>query len=665
MSKLVEILEARSRQQPQKQAYTFLGDGATPTDHLTYRELAQQAQTIAGHLQTITQPGARVLLLYPTGLEFVCAFLGCLYAGAIAVPVFPPRPNRPLDHLKAIADNSQATAILTTTVLFSKLKDPLETILELQNLQWIATDTLASQQGTWHPPEISPNPLAFLQYTSGSTGTPKGVMVSHENLLHNLETIQKAFALTPESVSVTWLPHYHDMGLVDGLLQPLYTGCLGVFMPPTTFLQSPIRWLEAISDYRGTHSGGPNVGYELCLHKITPEQQQDLDLSCWLSAYNGAEPIRSETLEQFATKFKPCGFQSRFFYPCYGMAESTLMITGGNVQDEPTVLSVEAEALAQNEVIEATSTSDKIKNLVSCGYPWIEAKLLIVNPETLTPCEEKEVGEIWVSSPSVAQGYWNQPQATEETFNASVRDETGTFLRTGDLGFMAKGELFVTGRVKDVIIIWGRNYYPQDIEYTVSQCHSALRAESGAAFSVEVNGLEKLIIAHEIERSSLRHLDVEEVTSAIREAVSAEHDLQVYAIALLKTGRIPKTSSGKIQRRACRDGFLNHTLEVVGEWQQTDQAETLTPMEDLTKAPPTKENLEKWLISKLAEALNLDPEAIDPEESFAQYGLDSSVALELTGELSTWLECELEPTLFWEYTNIESLTEYLNIPIPE
>ncbi|MEA5575654.1 AMP-binding protein [Anabaena sp. UHCC 0451] len=664
ISNLVQLLQGRSRQQPQKRAYTFLENGTTATAHLTYEKLDKQAQNIAAYLQTVAIPGERALLVYPAGLELITAFMGCLYAGIIAVPVHPPRPNHSLPRLNAIATDAQATIALTTASLLTQIKAKQVAIPDIQNLDWIATDNLIPQPENWHPPEISPHTLAFLQYTSGSTGTSKGVMVSHGNLLHNLQSIQKAFELTPESVSLSWLPHYHDMGLVDGILEPLYTGCLGVLMPPAAFLQSPIRWLEAISHYRVTHSGGPNLGYELCVQKIRPEQQQELDLSCWSSAYNGAEPIRPETLEQFTTKFISCSFQPQFFYPCYGMAESTLMITGVNLKDEPTVLAVEAEALEQNQVVKALPTSQNVKKIVGCGYPWLDTKVLIVNPETLTPCEDNQVGEIWVSSPSVAQGYWNQTAATQETFSASVENTTGKFLRTGDLGFLHNSELFVTGRIKDVIIIWGRNHYPQDIEYTVFQSHPALRPDSGAAFSINVNGFEKLVITQEVERSYLRQMDVDEVVGAIREAVAADHDLQVYAVALLKTASIPKTSSGKIQRRACRAGFLNQTLDIVGEWQQQPNlSETLTPIADIPNIAPTAETIQDWLITKLADVLHLDLDEVDPEESFAHYGLDSSVALELTGELAIWLECELEPTLFWEYTNIESLTEYLSTEV--
>ncbi|MBW4574951.1 MAG: AMP-binding protein [Aphanothece sp. CMT-3BRIN-NPC111] len=660
---LVALIQQRASNQPHKRAYTFLGDGETETAHLSYGELDQQARAIATQLKKLVAPGDRALLVYPSGLEFISAFFGCLYAAVVAVPVYPPRPNRPLLHLQTIANDAQVTVALTSNSMLTNIKARFSDVSELEKLPWIATDIpMGDRADDWKSPNIAKDTLAFLQYTSGSTGTPKGVMVSHGNLLHNLESIRQAVQLTPNSVSVSWLPHYHDMGLIDGILEPLYTGFLGVLISPTTFLQNPIIWLQAISRYQATHSGGPNLGYELCVNKITPEQQQSLDLSSWSNAYNGAEPVRKETLEQFATKFKSCGFQPRFFYPCYGMAEATLMISGGNLKDEPVYIAVEADALEQNQVIEATKDSNNIKYLVSCGHSLLDTNIAIVDPETCIPCPPNRVGEIWVSSSSVAQGYWNKPEATPATFKASLADTSeGSFLRTGDLGFLHDGELFITGRIKDVIIIWGRNHYPQDIEYTVQQSHPALRHDGSAAFAVDVDNSERLVIVQEVERSYLRKLDVNEIVGAIREAVSEQHELSVYAVLLLKPASIPKTSSGKIQRYACRVGFINSSLEVVGEWKQQvssheNQLQTSVLKLDKMTAEAT---IQDWLIEKLADALKIDRDEIDIKETFASYGLDSSVALTLTGELETWIGRELDPTLFWEYPNIKTVAEYV------
>ncbi|MCA2808069.1 fatty acyl-AMP ligase, partial [Microcystis sp. M095S1] len=494
-----------------------------------------------------------------------------LYAGIIAVPAYPPKRNQKMSRLAAIIKDAQPQIILTTSSMLESIKEKLTDIVDSSALQWLATDSLNNDEEelSYIFPNISSDSLAFLQYTSGSTGTPKGVMISHGNIVHNSASIQKAFELTEKSVSVTWLPSFHDMGLIDGIIQPLYTGFLGVILPPESFLQRPIFWLQAITKYRATHSGGPNLGYELCVEKIAPEQQKNLDLSSWVSAYSGSEPIRRRTIENFITKFQSSGFQSQYFYPCYGMAEATLMITGGNIEDEPVYLNVQSELLENKIVLKADVGRDNYQQMVGCGHAWLDTEVRIVDPETCTQCADNQVGEIWVSGSSIAQGYWHQPEKTTETFQAKLVDMgERNFLRTGDLGFIQNGELFITGRIKDVIIIWGRNHYPQDIEYSVQQSHKALSLDCGAAFTVEVNNQEKLVIVQEVERTYLRKLAVDEIVSAIRETVALNHGLQVYAILLIKPASIPKTSSGKIQRHACRQGFLKETLAVVGQWRQ-------------------------------------------------------------------------------------------------
>jgi acyl-CoA synthetase (AMP-forming)/AMP-acid ligase II/acyl carrier protein len=486
------------------------------------------------------------------------------------------------------------------------------------------------------------------------------------------------------------------MGLIGGVLQPLYGGFPVTLMSPADFLQKPVRWLQAISRYKATTSGGPNFAYDLCVEKIKPEQLSCLDLSSWEVAFNGAEPVRSSTLERFAATFEPCGFRREAFYPCYGMAETTLIVSGGLKTRPPVVRQFDGAALEQNRVVAAEGEQENLREIVGCGQAWLDQKIAIADPEFLTPCTDEQVGEIWVSGPSVARGYWNRPEETEQTFRAYLADtgvsvagrSPGSFVRTGDLGFLQDGELFVTGRLKDLIIIRGRNHYPQDIELTVQKSHPALRPSAGAAFAVEVEGVERLVIAQEVERSYLRQLDVDEVVRAIRQAVSQQHELEVYAVVLLKTASIPKTSSGKIQRHACRVGFLNGSLDVVGEWtanhQQIDVLQLQADIESLVEQlqssgrqqPPSDENesevdsqplkptfteevIKDCLVSQLAIHLKVPPDEIDISEPFASYGLDSSLAVSLTGELEDWLSCELEPTLFWEYPSIEALAEYL------
>jgi len=571
MLNLISILNQRASQTPNQLAYIFLKNRENQEQNITYQQLSQNSKNIAIKLQSLIPKGSRALLLYPQGLEFINTFLGCLSAGIIAVPAYPPKRNQKMSRLAAIIKDAEPQIILTTSSMLESIKEKLTDIVDSSALQWLATDSLNNDEEelSYIFPNISSDSLAFLQYTSGSTGTPKGVMISHGNIVHNSASIQKAFELTEKSVSVTWLPSFHDMGLIDGIIQPLYTGFLGVILPPESFLQRPIFWLQAITKYRATHSGGPNLGYELCVEKIAPEQQKNLDLSSWVSAYSGSEPIRRRTIENFITKFQSSGFQSQYFYPCYGMAEATLMITGGNIEDEPVYLNVQSELLENKIVLKADVERDNYQQMVGCGHTWLDTEVRIVDPETCTQCADNQVGEIWVSGSSIAQGYWHQPEKTTETFQAKLVDVgERNFLRTGDLGFIQNGELFITGRIKDVIIIWGRNHYPQDIEYSVQQSHKALSLDCGAAFTVEVNNQEKLVIVQEVERTYLRKLAVDEIVSAIRETVALNHGLQVYAILLIKPASIPKTSSGKIQRHACRQGFLKETLAVVGQWRQ-------------------------------------------------------------------------------------------------
>ncbi|MCC5651651.1 fatty acyl-AMP ligase [Nostoc sp. XA013] len=579
-STLVELLSYRAKNQSEQKAYTFLQSTETEAVSLTYKELHLQAQAIAASMQSLNLVGERALLLYQPGVEFIAAFFGCLYAGVVAIPAYPPRRNQKLSRLQAIAADAQAKIVLTSQSLLHSLQTSFnEEDLELSGLHWLATDDLSNDLAqAWQPPELNGNTLAFLQYTSGSTGTPKGVMITHGNLLHNERMIEKAFGHTDKTIVVGWLPVFHDMGLIGNVLQPIYLGVPCILMSPVEFLQKPIRWLQAISRYKATTSGGPNFAYDLCIRKVTPEQLATLDLSSWEVAFTGAEPVRAETLEQFASTFAPCGFRKEAFYPCYGMAETTLIVTGGEKTALPITCNVEKAALEQNRIVKEHKAKEDTQTIVGCGQSPSDQKVIIVDPQSLTMCASEQVGEIWVAGPSVAQGYWNQPEQTEKSFHAYLADtdisdsETSIpFFRTGDLGFLQNGELFITGRLKDVIIIRGQNHYPQDIELSVEKSHPALKPDSGAAFSIDFKGSERLVIVQEVERSYLRKLNVQEILGNVRQAVIAQHGLDIFATVLIRTGSIPKTSSGKIRRQACRTAFLTGTLDVMEDWSENPQ----------------------------------------------------------------------------------------------
>lgn len=588
-STLVDMLRWRAVRQPQQRAYTYLVDGETEGGHLTFGELDRQSRIIAAMLQHRKASGERVLLLFPTGLEFIAAFFGCLYAGAIAVPLPPPnhaQPQRTLPRLRSIVNDARPLLALTISSIVSKIEGLLILSPNLRKFDWIATDSdTAQSEPDWRSPDVDGKTLALLQYTSGSTAIPKGVMISHSNLLKNSAFIDSVFDLPSEITSVTWLPAFHDMGLTNGIIQPLYKGRNCYLMSPQSFLQRPVRWLQAISRSKATISGGPNFAYELCARKITEEQREGIDLSTWRVAYNGAEPVRAETMKRFAETFAPCGFKRSSFYPSYGLAEATLMVSGESLK-EKMLQTVEVCALEQNRVVEVSDQEHNVRTLVGCGGPMLDTKIVIVNPEALTTCPTDVVGEIWVSGPSITVGYWNKREESERTCRAFLSDTgEGPFLRTGDLGFLRDGELFITGRLKDLIIIDGRNLYPQEIELTVQQSHPAVRPACCAAFSVDVADEERLIVAAEVEPHYLPNrqptngngngnsngasrtnsygrltLDVNGMIRTIRRAVAEEHDVRVHAVLLLRAGSIPKTSSGKLQRRACQARFLDGTL---------------------------------------------------------------------------------------------------------
>ncbi|HEX4148430.1 MAG TPA: fatty acyl-AMP ligase, partial [Pirellulales bacterium] len=569
---LVEMLRLRALQSGNDLAFQFLVDGETDEANLTFAELDKRARTIAAWLQARGMSGERALLLFPAGLDFIAAFFGCLYAGVIAVPAYPPRMNRKLDRIQAIAADAEAQVALTIDNVLERVQPLLAETPLLQSVQWLAVDKLPeSIADDWTPPAISADMLAFLQYTSGSTGTPKGVMLSHKNLMHNCAMISHGFELTRSGSGMFWLPSYHDMGLVGGILQPIFVGRPNVLMSPMSFLTRPYRWLQAISRYRTTVSGGPNFAYDLCVRKVTAEQRDKLDLSNWVLAFNGAEPVRAETLDRFTEMFEPCGFRREVFYPCYGLAEATLLVSGGQKYVAPVVRAFEAKALENREVEPLTVGAEGGRLLVGTGQALLDQAILIVQPQTRLRCAPGEVGEIWVRGPSVAQGYWRRREETEHSFRARISDTgEGPFLRTGDLGFFDGSELFIAGRLKDLIIIRGLNHYPHDIELTVEKSHASLRPGCGAALSVDIDDEPRLVIVYEIERH--QSADTDAVFAAIRREVSREHELPVDAIRLVRSGSIPKTSSGKIQRHACRSGFVANTLEVVAAWNASSSA---------------------------------------------------------------------------------------------
>jgi acyl-CoA synthetase (AMP-forming)/AMP-acid ligase II len=576
---LVDLLRARTAEQGSDIAFTFLVDGEHEGPRCTFTELDARARAVASVLRDRgVRSGDRALLLYPPGIDFIPAFFGCLYAGVVAVPAYPPQPSqasRTLPRLLSIVADADVAIVLANANVVDAAARMMREAPGLGSIPWLATDTVSDDRaGDWREVSIAPADLAFLQYTSGSTASPRGVMVSHANLLHNLAYASHAADRDRSTRSVSWLPVIHDMGLIEGVLGPVFGGYTAYLMAPASFLHRPIRWLRAITRYRASTSGGPNFAYDLCVRKITDAQRAELDLSSWRAAYNGAEPIRAETLEAFNARFNDVGFRWRSFYPVYGLAESTLLVSTGGRDYEPVIRDVSSDALTRGRLTLARPRGSATRPLVSSGPVSFGTRVLVVDPSTRQQCSDGRVGEIWVASPSVAGGYWRRESETRETFHARLAGGDGPFLRTGDLGAMHDGELFVTGRLKDVLIVRGFKHYPQDLEHTAERQHAAIRPGCSAAFSIDGDDVEAVAIALEVDRRQAPQLDdpaerdgfLASLIDRVRAAVVDHHGIVLSAVSVLSHGATPKTSSGKLRRRACRDAFSDGSLDEIARW---------------------------------------------------------------------------------------------------
>jgi acyl-CoA synthetase (AMP-forming)/AMP-acid ligase II len=546
---MAEVLLARADQSPDELAFCFLIDGQEEGPRLTYADLDRQARSIAAALQDVAGPGDRALLVYAPGLAFVAAFFGCLYAGVVPVPTYPPRPTQGWQGLAKVAADCRPRVVLLDNRV-APFVPASGALPALAGVRHIVTDDLDTGRA-WRTPAFDPDGLALLQYTSGTTAAPRGVMVTHRGLMHNQAMIRAAFEHAGPGGGVCWLPPYHDMGLIGGLLQTVYHGGWCRLMSPVALLQDPFRWLAAMSRYRADTSGGPNFAYDFCVQRVTPEQISTLDLSNWSVAAIGSEPVSAETMDRFAAVFEKCGFRSEAFCPCYGLAEATLLVTSQPKAGAPVVLPVSAATLEEGRTVPA-GPGEATRQLVGCGRPWLGQEVRIVDPDACIALPDGHIGEVWVRGESVAAGYWDRPDETEQTFNARLADTgAGPYLRTGDLGFVRDGELFVTGRIKDVIIVRGRNHYPQDVEETVQAVHPGLRKGCGAAFEETRDGRPGVVVVQEVDRRC-RGLDVRRLVADARQAVAERHEMQLHDLRLLEYGSIPKTSSGKVRRHACR-----------------------------------------------------------------------------------------------------------------
>jgi len=584
---LADLFAYHCRQRPDQLAYASVRDTLELEHQLTYSELERTVRSLAGHLAHRVQPGMRALLLYPPGLDVVCAFWACMCAGLVPVPAPAPDPVRrkhSLPRLRAIIEDAQVSLVLTTSGI-ETVSAELSIAKDGSQIEWMATDQPYDRADAVELPRLNETALAYLQYTSGSTAIPRGVMVSHGNVLSHCKALSLAGGVSDHSRSLCWLPYFHDYGLLHGIIAPFYAGIPAYLMSPITFLRRPLRWLEAVSRFSITHSGGPNFSYESCLRAVRQQREWQADLSTWTVASCGAEPIHPDTVEQFIETFGPQGFRRTSFAPAYGLAEATLLVTMKQPGAEPTFLKVEAEALADSIVKESSVSERGTRTLVGCGKPLAETRMLIVNPTTQRSCQAGVVGEVWLAGAGIATGYWERPEESEVTFNATLAGSgDGPYLRTGDLGFIHQGELFLTGRLKELLIVRGRNYYPHDLEWTVEQAHPGLRRGCGAAFSIESETGERVVLVYEIEKK-LPESDMSEVMSCIRRALADEYELEVHHVVLVKSGTIPRTSSGKIQRHACRANFESGQLAVVGTSTlgTTEEEQNVEPLSEIPR----------------------------------------------------------------------------------
>jgi acyl-CoA synthetase (AMP-forming)/AMP-acid ligase II/acyl carrier protein len=636
-------------ERPDERVLSFLDARLEVVESLTYGQLDHRARSIAARLLERGLGGSPIVLSFPPGLEFVTAFCGCLYAGAIAVPAALPQSHRTDERLAAVLKDSGARSVLTSADHRADLYSHVDS--SAAPVDVIATDLLSSPPDGVSMVTPAPEQLAFLQYTSGSTRSPRGVMVRHGDLAANLNSLREILGFDEESVGVSWLPVFHDMGLIAGLLLPIWLGCPQYLMAPATFIRNPLSWLEGISRYGGTHGGAPNFAYQACVDAANAADASELDLTTWRVAWNGAEPVRPDTLDQFREQFAENGFLPERIVPAYGLAEATLVVSGSDGAKPAVELTVDESELHIGQVRSRLDDGPGTKRLVGSGRPGAGIEVQIVRPDVRRVAGPHALGEIWVRSDSVAQGYWHQPVETAEIFGAYLATGEGPYLRTGDLGFLDDGELFVIGRLKDVIVIRGVNYYPHDIEHTVERSHPALQPDAGAVVGVERAGRVDLVAVQEIRRDCAQAFAGDEVVDAIRRAVAREHQLVLQRVVLLRPGRLPKTSSGKVQRAKCKDELAGAGLAILHEWQMSG-AET-APIDFDIQSLSQSGVLERQLVDWLQRELSISD--LTWQTPLTELGIDSLKGVELVNVLSAAFDCTFPPTSMLDHPSVASL----------
>lgn len=651
---IIDILAKRAIEQPNKKVFTFLENGEHESGSLTYATLDFQSRQLAAKLLETTEKGERALILLPQGLDYIVAVFGCFYAGVIAVPAYPPKGNKKDVRILSIYDDCNPEVIISNLTIQHQCEQNNQKLLDRS---WLLTDNNERKDTT---PDFvlnsqSTTDTVLLQYTSGSTGDPKGVMITHQNIMVNSKMSETAFSYTPQTKKVSWLPTFHDFGLFGDFIQAIYSDYFCVMMSPQAFVQKPIRWLRAISKYKGTHTNAPNFGIDICVNSISPEECNELDLSSWNLACIGAEPIRKRSLDSFSEKFAPYGFKPKTFFPAYGLAEATLIVTAIYMHSDYYSSHFDKEFKFHKS--DKLTYRLKEKETVSCGTTHGFHTLKIVDPETKKPLNDNEEGEVWFKGETVSPGYWQKEIETNEIFNQELEGETG-YLRTGDLGFIRKGELFITGRIKDLVIVNGQNFYPDDLEFYTGTADEALVKHGSVAFSVEHNDREKLIIVQELKQTFLKKTNYQEVLNNIRVAISGNFEVEPDHIVLVKTKSLYKTSSGKLMRSKTRQQYLSGALDVISEWHNKKVSNVFN--EDTPDIEPKSlEYYEDIIIKLLSQKADVPTENIVGSTIIKDLALESIKIVEISVELESFLSVKLDPSFILQFDTVREVAQFL------
>jgi len=658
----IDLLQMQARCRGEQICFSLLADGSTVSQQISFAELDLRARALAVSLSRQVEAGDRVMLLMPNGIDYIVGFFATLYAGLIAVTAYPPQhKKRDWGRISGMVQDCDARLVLCSAAQHDKVAQWLQAEAAGCPLQVVGTELLAEAQH-WQKPVLADNALAYLQYSSGSTGAPKGVMLSHANLLHNVATIVQEYQMDSADRFVSWLPMYHDMGFVGGVLAPLFAGAQTWLIPPPVALQTPFLWLKAISDLAATVSGGPNFIFEHCVARISEAQKAELDLSRWRCAVNGAEPIHAQTLAQFNQAFARAGLDEKTLKPSYGMAETCLFVSAVAADEGYRTVQLDDALLGQGRVVEVAEGGVQ---QASSGRLNARLQVQIVGPDTGVPVAADQVGEIWIRSASVAAGYWNKPEISAQTFNQTLNGEPG-YLRTGDLGFVLDNQLYVCGRRKEMLIVNGRNHYPQDIEATVQTLDADLSDHGAAVFELTEGREPAVVLVQELSRRGSRRDDLDTLITGIRQVVAQVHEISLAAVVLIAPVSLAKTTSGKIQRLRCREQYQAGELRVVAQWQQAAESVQVTTAE-LLPALVAGDALaiEQWVLGWIAVRLDVSVESLEPTLELVASGLDSVDALTLTHELAQGLNRELLPDLIWDYPTVHQLAAHLAQPITE